>query len=89
MNSEASATSRQPHPSSVYPSFLHLHSVLDFEIKREDDRIHRVFQDPSGQHLLVCMSSKECYYLGRGGKRSVPFPNVHVPVTYLCYYVNY
>jgi hypothetical protein len=47
----------------------------DVEIKREGDKIHRVFQDPTGQHLLVCMESKECYYIGsRLPKRSQPKP---------------
>lgn len=43
--------------------------TADHEIKREGDRVHRIFQDPSGQHLLVCMESKECFYIGRGPKR--------------------
>ena len=48
---------------------------LDVEIKREGDKIHRVFQDPTGQHLLVCMESKECYYIGsKMPKRSQPKP---------------
>ena len=34
-----------------------------------------MFQDPTGQHLLVCMESKECYYIGsRLPKRSQPKP---------------
>ena len=34
-----------------------------------------MFQDPSGQHLLVCMESKECYYIGsRVSKRAQPKP---------------
>ena len=55
-----------------------MHTIIlftDVEIKREGDRIHRVFQDPTGQHLLVCMESKECYYIGsRLPKRSQPKP---------------
>ena len=48
-------------------------SFLDVEIKREGEKIHRVFQDPTGQHLLVCMESKECFYIGsRLPKRSQP-----------------
>lgn len=47
---------------------------VDFEIKREDDRIHKVFQDPTGQHLLISMAaSKECFYIGRAsGKKGAP-----------------
>ncbi len=42
----------------------------DCEIKRDDDaRIHKVFQDPKAQHLLVCMMSKETYYITRGGQK--------------------
>lgn len=34
-----------------------------------------MFQDPTGQHLLVCMESKESYYIGsRLPKRSQPKP---------------
>ena len=54
--------------------YIHV-CVTDVEIKREGDKIHRVFQDPTGQHLLVCMESKECYYIGsRLTKRSQPKP---------------
>ncbi len=49
---------------------------VDYEIKREDDRIHKVFQDPTGNHLIVSMAtSKEAFYIGRAtGKRSTPKP---------------
>ena len=51
--------------------------VLACEIKREDDaRIQRVYQDPKAQHLLVCMSSKETYYLSRGGGPKKPQPRL-------------
>ena len=53
------------HPSPPPP-------LTDHEIKREGDRIHQLFQDPTGRHVLVCMESKECYYIGRSGKRSSP-----------------
>ena len=45
-----------------------------YEIKREDDRIHKVFQDPSGHHVILTMSgSKECYYIGKStGKKTAP-----------------
>ncbi len=69
----------------MLPSLLHHQPPppAAYEIKREDDRIHKLFQDPTGQHLLVCMQgSKDCYYLGRGGKRSVSHGRwPHLPVT--------
>ena len=40
------------------------------EIKRDDDvRIQKMFQDPKSHHLLVCMESKEMYYIARGGAK--------------------
>jgi hypothetical protein len=45
------------------------------EVKVQDgDRIHRIFQDPLAQHLLICYESKECFYVGRTrpGKRAIP-----------------
>ena len=45
---------------------------IDHEIKREDDRIHKVFQDPTGQHVIVCMESKECHYFRRTAKKTQP-----------------
>ena len=68
---------QRPVPVILYQSYC-IHAILlfaDVEIKREGDKIHRVFQDPTGQHLLVCMESKECYYIGsRLPKRSQPKP---------------
>lgn len=61
------------YPIYSYPSHTS-HTLTDFEIKREDDRIHKIFQDPTGNHLIVSMAtSKEAYYIGRAtGKRTVP-----------------
>ena len=44
------------------------------EIKRDDDvRIHKMFQDPKSNHLIVCMESKEMYHIARGGvKKAQP-----------------
>ena len=45
------------------------------EIKpREGERIHRIFQDPLAQHLIVCLESRDCMYVGRSrpGKRAIP-----------------
>ena len=58
----------------VYQKSLSLSLVC--EIKREDDvRIHKIFQDPKAQHLLICMESKESYYVPRGGpKKPQPRP---------------
>ena len=41
---------------------------------QDGDRIHRIFQDPLAQHLLICYESKECFYVGRTrpGKRAIP-----------------
>ncbi len=52
----------------------------DYEIKREDDRIHKIFQDPTGNHLIVSMAtSKEAFYIGRAtGKKTSPKPLVKV-----------
>ena len=44
----------------------------EHEIKREDDRVRKVFQDPTGAHLLICMKSRECYYIGQASKRPQP-----------------
>ena len=46
------------------------------EIKREEDiRVHKIFQDPQAQHLLVCLESKDTFYISRGGtKRPQPRP---------------
>lgn len=34
--------------------------------------MRKVFQDPTGAHLLVCMKSRECYYIGQASKRPMP-----------------
>lgn len=47
-------------------------SSLEHEIKREDDRVRKVFQDPTGAHLLISMKSKECYYIGQASRRPQP-----------------
>ena len=49
---------------------------LELDIKKEGERIHSIFQDPLAQHLLVCMDSRECYYVGRsrGSRRVQPRP---------------
>lgn len=49
-----------------------LRPLTEYEIKREDDRVRKVFQDPTGAHLLVVMKSKECYYIGQASKRAQP-----------------
>ncbi len=28
-----------------------------------------MFQDSTGSHLLVCMKSKDCYYIGQASRR--------------------
>ena len=59
--------------SFVY-QFVPCHVHVVCEIRREDDaHIHKIFQDPKAQHLLVCMVSKETYYVPREGpKRPQP-----------------
>eukprot|EP00794_Sanderia_malayensis_P016888 gene16888-18594_t len=37
--------------------------------KRTDDQIHKIFLDPSGRHMIVCMKSLESFYLGRNNKK--------------------
>ena len=37
--------------------------------KRTDDGIHKIFLDPTGRHLIVCMKSLESYHLGRNNKK--------------------
>ncbi|KAL5480111.1 hypothetical protein EMCRGX_G023733 [Ephydatia muelleri] len=46
-------------------------AVEQAEIKKDSDKIRRVFQDPLGHHLIVSMDSKECHYLGKGDKRVI------------------
>ena len=48
------------------------HPHLEYEIKRDDDRVQKVFQDPTGVHLLVCMKSRECYYIGKASRKPQP-----------------
>lgn len=48
------------------------HHRLEYEIKRDDDRVRKVFQDPTGVHLLVCMKSRECYYIGQASRKAQP-----------------
>eukprot|EP00795_Rhopilema_esculentum_P013011 gene13011-3779_t len=38
--------------------------------KRADDKIHKIFLDPTGRHLIVCMQSLESYHLGRNNKKA-------------------
>ena len=45
---------------------------LDYEIKSDNDRVRKVFLDSTGSHLLVCMKSKECYYIGQASRRQQP-----------------
>ena len=50
-------------------------SSAEIEIKpREGERIHRIFQDPVAQHLIISLESRDCMYVGRGraGKRAIP-----------------
>ena len=50
----------------------HFPAPLEYEIKRDDDRVRKVFQDPTGAHLLLCMKSRECYYIGLASRRAQP-----------------
>ena len=76
LSSSSSSSSSPPPPTSSFSS------STGYEIKREreDDRIYRIFQDVTAQHLLICMENKECYYLGRAkpGRRAQlrPLPKV-------------
>ena len=38
--------------------------------KSLDDRIYRMFLDPSGKHLIISMISSENFYLARGVKKA-------------------
>lgn len=46
--------------------------TVAMEIKKEDDRVRKVFQDPTGAHVLICMKSRECFYIGQASKRAQP-----------------
>ncbi|KAJ8299391.1 hypothetical protein KUTeg_023451 [Tegillarca granosa] len=37
-----------------------------------DDRVHKIFQDPTGKHLIISMVSTENYYLSRNSKKPRP-----------------
>ncbi|GFN86697.1 vacuolar protein sorting-associated protein 18 homolog [Plakobranchus ocellatus] len=37
-----------------------------------EDRIHKIFQDPTGRHLIISMGSQENYYLSRNWKKPKP-----------------
>ncbi|XP_055496894.1 vacuolar protein sorting-associated protein 18 homolog [Leucoraja erinacea] len=40
------------------------------EVGRKDDaRIHKLFLDPSGSHLLISLTSNECLYLSRNSQK--------------------
>ncbi|GCB62256.1 hypothetical protein scyTo_0009488 [Scyliorhinus torazame] len=40
------------------------------EVGRKDDaRIHKLFLDPSGSHLLISLTSSECLYLNRNSQK--------------------
>ena len=59
----------------LFPFITILFLFLEVEIKpREGERIHRIFQDPLAQHLIVCLESRDCMYIGRSrpGKRAIP-----------------
>ena len=67
--------------SLLYAMCVYMHTCVslyltEVEVKRDGERIHRIFQDPQAQHLLVFMESRECMYVGRSrsGKRAIPRP---------------
>ena len=36
------------------------------------DRVHQIFLDPTGRHLIVCMNSQDSYYISLGTSAKKP-----------------
>eukprot|EP01116_Phalansterium_solitarium_P021883 TRINITY_DN700_c0_g2_i4.p1 TRINITY_DN700_c0_g2~~TRINITY_DN700_c0_g2_i4.p1 ORF type:complete len:1144 (-),score=456.35 TRINITY_DN700_c0_g2_i4:184-3615(-) len=52
-------------------------TMEDIEIsRRPDERIHKLFLDPSGTHLLISMDNDESYYVNRAWKKAKPVPKL-------------
>lgn len=50
--------------------FVCLFFFAEIEIsKRQEDTIHKLFLDPTGNHLLACLHGGETYYLHSGATR--------------------
>ncbi|ESO97284.1 hypothetical protein LOTGIDRAFT_214111 [Lottia gigantea] len=37
--------------------------------KAVEDKVHKIFLDPTGRHMIISMVSTECYYLSRNSKK--------------------
>lgn len=49
---------------------FHEPNAIDVEIsKRPEDQIHKIFLDPTGNHLIISMESEDNYYLHRNWKK--------------------
>lgn len=44
--------------------------------KAVEDAVHKIFQDPTGRHLIISMESTENYYLSRNSKRPKPIGKI-------------
>lgn len=44
--------------------------------KRETDRIHAVYEDPTGGHVLISMATGDNYYLHESWKKPKPIPKM-------------
>ena len=44
--------------------------VLEIELpKAMEDKVYRLFLDPTGKHLIICMESTENLYLSRNSRK--------------------
>ncbi|XP_061405705.1 vacuolar protein sorting-associated protein 18 homolog [Lethenteron reissneri] len=39
-------------------------------LRAQDDKIHKLFLDPTGSHLLIALESQECLYLSRNSRKA-------------------
>ncbi|KAJ8288869.1 hypothetical protein COCON_G00015280 [Conger conger] len=37
--------------------------------RKDDSRVHKLFLDPTGSHLVICLSTNECLYLNRNTQK--------------------
>lgn len=53
--------------------------LTEVEIPRAvDDKVHKIFLDPTGKHLIISMKCGDNYYLSRNSKKPKPIAKLKV-----------
>ena len=81
----SSSTSEKMIQKPVLMAFNHVYFIAaEIELPSPvTDRVHQIFLDPTGRHLIVSMNSQDNYYISLGTSAKKPKPITKLKVFFI------